>query len=150
MQQTLARWEPLREMEEFQNRGFGLPARHGVFRLFSPGPSEDARRMVYELGFEAGGKPYYLAGEKRVHNDPGFDIWRDTTTLFTNLHAGADRSGPVVGAGILSLGVRQLLDLVSTFKTINGGNLETVATFGRFFFGELWEVYAPHVAAPAG
>jgi hypothetical protein len=102
--------------------------------------------MVYELGFESGNKPYYLAGEKRVRNDPGFDLWRDTTTLFTNLHDGNDRSGPVVGGGILSLGVRQLLDLIATFKPINGGNAATIVTFGRFFFGELWEVYAAHVA----
>jgi hypothetical protein len=133
---------------DFEPLGFGLVAPRGVFQLFSPGPSEDARRMVYELGFEAGGKAYYLAGEKRVHNDPGFDIWRDTTTLFTDLHAGNDRSGPVVGGGILSLGIRQLLDLIATFKPINGGNAATIMTFGRFFFGELWEVYAPHVAAP--
>jgi len=36
---------------------------------------------------------------------------------------------------------------MSTFKPINGGDARTVATFGRFFFGELWDVYAPHVPA---
>jgi hypothetical protein len=130
---------------DFQPFGLGLAAPTGVFQLFSPGPKENARRMVYELAFEANGKPYYLAGEKRVRNDPGLDLWKDTTTLYTNLHEGRDKTGPIAGAGILTLGVPQLLALISTFKPINGGDLATVGTFGRFFFGELWDVYAPHM-----
>jgi hypothetical protein len=131
---------------DFQPLGMGLAAPSGVFQLFAPGPGEDnSRRMVYELAFRAGGRPYYLAGEKRVANDPGADLWKDTTTLFTRLHEGADASGPVAGAGILTLGVRQLLALLSTLKPINGGNAATVAAFGRFFFGALWDVYAPHL-----
>jgi cholesterol oxidase len=130
---------------DFQPLGLGLQARSGVFQLFSPGPGEDSRRMVYELAFQAGGKAYYLAGEKRVRNETGPDLWRDTTTLYTMLHEGSDRSGPAAGAGILTLGIAQLLALMSTFKPINGGDLSTVAAFGRFFFGELWDVYAPHL-----
>src|ERR1700738_1322331 len=38
---------------DFQPLGLGLLAPRGVFRLFSPGPSDDARRMVYELEFAA-------------------------------------------------------------------------------------------------
>jgi hypothetical protein len=130
---------------DFQPLGFGLVAPTGVFQLFSPGPGEDSRRMVYELAFRAGEHPYYLTGEKRVENDGGGDLWKDTTTLFTRLHGGIDASGPVAGAGILMLGVRQLLALMSTLKPINGGDATTVAAFGRFFFGELWDVYAPHL-----
>jgi hypothetical protein len=134
---------------DFQPLGFGLVAPTGVFQLFSPGPGENSRRMVYELAFRAGERPHYLAGEKRVRNDAGVDLWKDTTTLFTKLHAGSDATGAIVGAGILTLGVRQLLALISTLKPINGGDAGTIATFGRFFFGELWEVYAPHLARPA-
>jgi hypothetical protein len=135
---------------DFQPLGFGLPAPSGVFQLFAPGAGENARRMVYELAFKASGKNYYLAGEKRVHNDAGFDLWKDTTTLYTLLHEGSDKSGTVVGAGILSLGVPQLLALMSTLKPINGGNAATIASFGRFFFGELWDVYAPHWSGSGG
>ena len=130
---------------DFQPLGLGLPATKGLFQLFAPGPGEDARRMVYELGFAFDGKPHYLAGEKRVRNDPGLDLWKDTTTLYTTLHRGEDRSGPVIGAGILSLGVPQLIALMSTLRPINGGDLMTIATFGRFFAGALWELYAPHL-----
>jgi cholesterol oxidase len=130
---------------DFQPFGMGIDAPSGIFQLFSPGPGESSRRMVYELAFKANGKSYYLAGEKRVHNDAGFDLWKDTTTLYTQLHEGSDKSGAVVGAGILSLGVRQLLALLSTFKPINGGNLATVTAFGHLFVGELWDVYVPHL-----
>ena len=130
---------------DFQRLGMGIEAPTGVFQLFSPGPGETHRRMVYELGFQANGKPYYLAGEKRVHNDRGVDLWADTTTLYTLLHEGRDNSGKIAGGGILTLGVRQLLALLSTFKPINGGNLATVTAFGRFFADELWDVYAPHL-----
>jgi len=133
---------------DFAPFGMGLAAPSGVFQLFSPGPGEECRRMVYELGFQAQGASHYLAGEKRVRNDPGIDLWSDTTTLFTRLHRGADATGPVIGAGILSLGVPQLLALLSTFRPINGGNAGTVVAFGRFFFGQLWDVYAPHFSGP--
>ena len=130
---------------DFQPLGFGLEARSGVFQLFSPGPGEGSRRMVYELAFRAEGRPYYLAGEKRVQNDAGPDLWKDTTTLYTMLHEGGDRSGPVAGAGILTLGIPQLLALMRTLRPINGGDLTTIGAFGRFFFSELWDVYAPHL-----
>ena len=131
---------------DFQPLGLGLPADKGVFQLFAPGPGEDARRMVYELGFAVDGAPHWLAGEKRVRNDPGLDLWKDTTTLYTTLHRGADKDGPVIGAGILTLGVPQLIALMSTLRPINGGDLTTIAAFGHFFAGALWDLYAPHLA----
>jgi cholesterol oxidase len=130
---------------DFQPWGMGLSADSGVFQLFAPDAGSDLRRMVYELAFRSEAKDFYLAGEKLVKNDAGVDLWRDTTTLYTTLHQGMDRSGPVVGAGILSLGVPQLLALISTLKPINGGDFSTVGTFGRFFFGQLWDIYAPHL-----
>lgn len=131
---------------DFQPLGLGIEAPSGLFQLFSPGPNQQSRRMVYELAFTIDGKAHYLAGEKRVHNDSGIDLWKDTTTLYTTLHEGSEKSGKVVGGGILTLGVRQLLALLSTFKPINGGNLATIGSFGRLFAGELWDVYAPHLS----
>jgi len=130
---------------DFQPLGFGLAGTQGTFKLFSPADQPDTRLMVYELGFAVDGRPHYLAGRKIVHDDPGFDLWSDTTTLYTTLHDGAGTTGRVLGAGILRLGVRELMALLSTLKPIGGGDLTTVARFGRMFFGELWGLYAPHV-----
>ena len=131
---------------DFTPFGENIPAKTGVFNLFSPGDQPQTKYMVYELGFEHEGQDYYLAGRKEVHDDPGFDLWEDTTTLFTRLHQGLDQSGTVVGAGVLSLGVKELMGLVSTMRATNAESAKdaakAVAMFGRFFMGELWDSYA--------
>jgi hypothetical protein len=106
--------------------------------------------MIYELAFEHGGQDYYLAGKKEVRDDPGFDLWKDTTTLYSRLHEGTDKSGSVVGAGILSLGPAELMRLVSTIRVTNAKSTkeqtQAMLDFGRFFMGELWDTYAKKVA----
>ena len=77
-----------------------------------------------------GGTAYYLAGKKHVHDDPGFDVWKDTTTLYTVVHEGEDESGPVGGAGVLGLGVEALARKMSTMRPTRGG-LEPMVKFGR-------------------
>ena len=54
--------------------------------------------MIYELAFQYQGQPYYLAGHKEVRENPLFDLWRDTTTLYTKLHKGSDKNGPMAAA----------------------------------------------------
>jgi len=133
---------------EFKPFGQQIPAERGVFRLFSPTGQQGLTRMVYELGFEHQGQPYYLAGYKEVRNDRhGTDLWNDTTTLFTRLHQGTDTTGPVAGAGVLRLGVPDLMKLTSTMRVVNAAGvsdqMRALAVFGRFFMGNLWETYGP-------
>jgi len=124
---------------EYEPFGGTLPVTSGIFNLFSPGgPNE--RLMQYRLAFEHDGKPYFLDGRKHVHDDPGFDVWKDTTTLYTVLHEGSDDSGPVVGAGILGLGVEALARMMSTMRSTDDG-LEPLVKFGKVFLGSLWETY---------
>jgi cholesterol oxidase len=130
---------------EFAPLGGRFKAPQGIFQLFTPDTADNkTRRMVYELAFEAKGGRYYLAGEKQVRDDPGFDLWSDTTTLFTYLHEGTNRQGRVLGAGILTLGVPQLLAMLGSMRAIGDGGVGAVARFGSFFFGQIWDVYAPH------
>ncbi len=137
---------------DFAPFGMGMPASTGVFNLFSPTAEATLKLMVYELGFTHASQAYYLAGKKEVRDDPGFDLWTDTTTLFTTLHTGPDAQGPVVGAGMLTLGVTDLVRLVSTFRATGAPTtaeaLAAVYTFGRFFLGELWESYVRHMVQP--
>ena len=127
--------------------GLGIPCHSGKFNLFSPTGNPLMNYMIYELGFEHQGQEYYVAGHKEVKDDPGFDLWSDTTTLYTKLHRGSDSSAPVVGAGILTLGVSDLIKLVASMRVTNdecvSDKTETLASFGRFFLGELWDTYAP-------
>lgn len=130
---------------DFAPLGMGLAAPRGVFRLFSPSGDPKTRHMVYELAFAHDGQDYYLAGHKQVRDDPGIDLWTDTTTLFTTLHRGPDSRAPIAGAGVLRLGVKELTDLLSTLRVTNAdGAVETAkgyAAFGGFFLGELWKIY---------
>ena len=142
--------------------GKGMAGSKGVFNLFKPGGTTaakpkglfrrrakaegpvDLKHFVYELAFEHDGKPYYLAGRKDVRE--GGELWPDTTTLYTRLHEGSDATGKVIGAGVLTLGVNELADLLGTVEVHNAGSeperLAVVIRFGRLFLGELWDSYA--------
>jgi cholesterol oxidase len=125
--------------------GNDLPAPGGVFNLFSPSSDPELKLMVYEWGLQHEGQQYYFAGHKNVRVHPLLDLWKDTTTLYTQLHQGPDKTGPVVGAGIISLGAAELMRMVGTFKALNAKSAEqsaqAVAEFGKFFLGELWDTY---------
>ena len=127
---------------DFSPFGQSIPASGGVFQLFAPGNEPKLKWMVYELCFQHEGKRYYLAGKKRVRSGSVFRMWSDTTTLFTRLHEGTDASSPVVGAGVLTLGVTDLLKLLSTFHSTNAesfaGGVRAAGAFAGFFTRELW------------
>ena len=136
---------------DFAPLGTGLRADDGVFNLFSPSKSAGLKYMVYEMAFRHQGKARYPAGKKHVRDDPGFDLWSDTTTLFTTLHDGTDATAPVIGAGVLRLDMGDFLKLMSTIKVTGTRSTAqrglAVAKFGRFFMGELWDIYGPELLA---
>ncbi|WNG16715.1 hypothetical protein [Cystobacter fuscus] len=130
--------------------GQELLVERGRFNLFRPGDTPGIRLMTYGLPFVSGGRAYYLSGTKTVRDDHGWDLWRDTTRLSCRLHEGEDERGPLVGAGVLSLGLRDLLALVASMgsRLPEPMGLQTRLRFGEFFLGSLWRLYAPRVLAP--
>jgi predicted acylesterase/phospholipase RssA len=135
---------------DFPPIGVGMTATTGVFNLLKPDPADAAKLFVYELGFEHDGKSYYLAGRKYVHR--GGNPFRETTTLYTTLHQGRDASGPIIGAGVLSLGVEDLIALLGTVRVLNAqrklDELAALERFTKFFLGELWDSYGIHLKRP--
>ncbi|HVB39802.1 MAG TPA: patatin-like phospholipase family protein [Terriglobales bacterium] len=129
--------------------GAGIVGKNGVFRLFAPSGQPGLQWMVYELGFEHDGKDYYMAGKKLVRDGPVLDAWKETTTLYTTLHQGRDGSGPIVGAGILTLAIPELINLVRSLHATGVSTVEdktaAVDQFGRFFLRELWDTYGSHL-----
>lgn len=125
--------------------GFTLPSTSSNFQLFLRDSTSDTVEMVYETGFRHRGKHYWFSGRKSVRKGPFWRLWRDTTTLFVHVHEGRDRSGPVVAAGILRLGVFDFARLLETLhaRDVVGGwqRLRTVTAFARFFLSELWRIY---------
>ena len=84
--------------------GGDLEFEWGVFELLVPGsvpPDHLHLRMRYRLNLRApAGEPLGLRGFKVVENDPGYDSWADTSTLFVRIYNGrwdpnADPGGPV-------------------------------------------------------
>lgn len=130
--------------------GKELLVERGCFNLFRPADAPGTRLMTYGLPFVSGARAYYLSGIKVVHDDQGWDLWRDTTRLSCRLHEGEDERGPVVGAGVLSLGLRDVLALMATLGSClpEPEGLKARLRFGEFFLGSLWRLYAPRRLGP--
>ena len=130
---------------DFAPLAMAMPTGEGVFKLFAPADEADTTLMVYELPFTHAGQAYYLAGAKKIHDDPGFDLWSDTTTLYTRLFTGTDTTGKLVGAGVLRLNAAAFARVSASVRAIDASSpveaARLIAQFGGFFAGELWKSY---------
>jgi cholesterol oxidase len=123
-----------------------LSISNGEFRILAIDPQRvGTREMVYTMTLTSveGGR-YFLRGRKVVHDDPGFDLWSDTTTLTVDVHPG-DESAAISGRGILRIKPFDLLRMLSNLRVTNANTtaekLRAQATFGRFFAGVLYDTY---------
>jgi cholesterol oxidase len=94
---------------------FALTVTGGEFRLFEPDWRHvETWNMRYSMPLtsDEGRRRYRLEGVKVLHDDPGFDIWKDTTTLFVRI---LDDHGISLGAGVLRL---SLADLIRNLRTV--------------------------------
>ena len=109
--------------------------------------------MLYSLQFKTDDdQDYLLEGYKEIRDDPDFDvweIWQDSTTLYSTLYKGKTVSGKVVGQGIIRVHLQDFLKQLTTFRVRNSpdgsAKLATMKKFTSFFFGELWETYAKNL-----
>ncbi|XVQ08450.1 GMC oxidoreductase [Spirillospora sp. CA-255316] len=139
-------------------QGGRRPVQRGWFNLFAPGGDEDRRLMKYRLHFaDDRGRPRTLIGHKNVLHGPPTRIWPDTSTLYVHLldgHAGEEAAedaaegelpegAAVLGAGVLHIQLTDFARQLTTFRTAGAGGPAALVSFGRFFAGELWEVYGP-------
>jgi len=129
--------------------GGRLPVERGWFNLFvdvEPG----VKHMLYRLWFRDGvGHPLTLTGFKLVRDDAGFDVWKDTTTLFTHVlrghvDEGADAGAELVASGVLRIRVRDFAKQLTTFRAGGpnlGAQLGALLKFGWIFVGQLAQAY---------
>jgi len=85
----------------------------------------------------------FFEGHKVVRDEPGIDVWSDTTTLYSTVHEG-DEDGPVVARGIVRIGLPDFTRLLSTLETrdpLGDGDPRAAAKFGELFAGGLWQTY---------
>jgi cholesterol oxidase len=129
----------------------GAPVSGGVFNLFVSGDTQNSRKMLYALPFTGSdGKPYLLDGFKDVRDHGHFDVWGSTSTLYTVIREGHDRTGQVVATAILKILIPDFMKQLTTFRAIGTDDAVAKARalqrFGAMFFGSLWEVFVkPHL-----
>ncbi|GLR79045.1 FAD-binding protein (plasmid) [Azospirillum oryzae] len=122
-----------------------LTVTNGRFNLFCPDPGRvESKLMTYSMPLVAvDGSRYRLEGEKIVHDDRGFDLWPDTTTLYVTLRTGDD--GEIIARGVLRLAVADFLKQLRTMRTTNAptpeAGLRVLARFGHFFAGQLFTTF---------
>jgi Polyketide cyclase / dehydrase and lipid transport len=131
-----------------------LPIERGSLALLPETGTGQATTMEYRLDFaDRTGRELTLVGVKTVRNDPGPDLWRDTTTLDVQLFPRQhdlrpDGLGMPVLSGQLRLSPLSFLRQLTTFHaTAPGpfGRVRTVLAFGSFLRHRLAQVYlGPH------
>jgi cholesterol oxidase len=133
---------PARGWIEAPRLGAGrLPVERGTFNLFIPGRKPGRLAMHYCLWFLDGtGEPRTLLGVKDVGNDPGFDLWKDTTSLAVQIldgHVDDGKRARVLGRGILLISPSMFARQLRSFR----GDPVGVARFGAFFALRLFLEY---------
>ena len=130
--------------------GGTLPVSDGVFNLFVETGRRGQREMRYRLFFTDGvGNPLTFIGVKRVEDDRGFDVWRDTSTLYSSVVQGHTNTphpqeAKVVAAGVLRILKRDFARQLTTFRTSGPDWRARQRAFGMFLglFGiSLFDVY---------
>jgi cholesterol oxidase len=131
--------------------GGDLPVEMGVFNLFVDEADLERKRLLYRLFLRgAAGESLTMTGFKEVKDDPGFDVWRDNTTLFTrilrgHIKAAEETHAEAVASGIIQVRPLDFLKQMTTFKADGPTALTRAAAFtefGKLFMGNLWDVYA--------
>ncbi len=132
------------------------PIDAGTFNLFVDDGDFTRKRMLYRLHFKDGqGNPLTLSGYKEVQDDPGLDVWSDTSTLYTRIYRGTVKAPQEAGAealaaGIIRIGLLDFQKQLTTFRTEGptpSDRSAALGRFGRLFLGKLWDVYARDVLA---
>ena len=130
--------------------GGRLPVRQGWFNLFTRDGDPTTRWMLYRLHLtDPAGNDLTFVGHKRVHDDPGLDVWPDTSTLYVRILVGhtqpaTDGQARVVGAGVLNILVPDFVQQLTTFRSEGPRKAHAFTSFGRLFLGELWAIYGSH------
>jgi predicted patatin/cPLA2 family phospholipase len=134
--------------------GGRLPVEKGWFNLFIDDADPSRKKMLYRLFFrDHNGIPLTLSGFKDIKDEEGFDLWADTTTLFTRILRGHvspadEQNAEIVAAGIIHIYFFDFLKQLTTFRVEApsvSDRASALARFGRLFMGKLWDVYARNV-----
>ncbi|MCH9684067.1 MAG: hypothetical protein K0V04_21720 [Deltaproteobacteria bacterium] len=134
---------------DFAPWGEGLVGRGGTFNLFATPDDAHVKEMIYRFTFDHDEKPHYFEGRKFIHDGSSLaQLLFESTHLFSRIYEGTDASGPVVGAGVIHIGVLGTIALVRSMRVTHAQSAldeaKALTSFGEFFLGELWHSYRAH------
>jgi cholesterol oxidase len=131
-----------------------LTVSEGVFNLFIQDMSRvNTRTMHYRFAMESKtGEQYFFDGTKTIQDDPGFDVWSDTTTLPATIYAGSTSDGEPLGTAVLHMLPDDFARQLSTIEIVNApdnhARREATAKFVRLFLGALFDTYGGAFGRP--
>ena len=106
--------------------------------------------MRYRLQFtDSMDRPRTLFGWKDVRPGSPARIWPETRTLYFRLlagHTGADEddeAAATLATGVLHLRLADFVRQLATIRVDGPHRAAGLERFGRFFAGQLWDVYGP-------
>lgn len=126
--------------------GKNIPIQNGMFNLFRLDPNTGRRHMNYAFNLTGSdGRIYFVYGHKDIQDDPGFDILKDMTTLFTTIFEGANDQGKIFGSGQLFFNLLNTGNLVASMEVTGdawwGKRLAAKTAFISFAYGALRDEY---------
>ena len=119
----------------------------GLFNLFVDADRADTKQMRYRLFFrDESGRALTLTGYKQIHNDPGFDVWNDTTMLYTRVLDGHiteidQMQVQILAAGVIRIHLMDFIKQMLTFRVCGStflNRMTALPKFGIFFIRSLW------------
>jgi cholesterol oxidase len=130
-----------------------LTIRGGRWNLFVDDPAQvETKRMVYHMPLTLpDGRRLVVSGNKYIHDEKGFDLWRDTTTLRVEVREDA-ADAPLLFEGELTIDPRDFMRQLATMTVVGApdfvNRMRAMATFGRFFAGALFQSFGGPFARP--
>lgn len=131
-----------------------LTVTEGVFNLFARKPDwvgMELMKYQFQMHSEEG-KTWFVEGHKKIHNDPGIDIWSDTTQLYITIYDGPNDKSPIAGHGMLYIRpldfARQITTIDATGTNDMAERLRAISRFGLYFAGDLYHIYGGILVPP--
>ena len=119
----------------------------GTFKFLVKDPDRvDMTHMTYSAVLtDAAKRTRFLNGHKDIHDDRGFDLWSDTTTLFTTIYDGTDDNGPLLASGVLRISPADFARELRATRVTGTHDvteiLKAQALYGQTFAQEMFSVY---------
>lgn len=119
----------------------------GEFNFLVKDPDRvDMTHMTYRAVLTDGSdRTRFLYGHKDIHDDRGFDLWSDTTTLFTDIYDGPNDNGPLLASGVLRISPADFARELRSIRVTGTHDLTKIlkaqALYGQTFAQEMFSVY---------